>query len=510
MALAALPSELILRIADFLSVPELSALILCSNRLATLLTPWFYDDVFLFEAVWNNGLDTPGQRYHHPDHYPEKMKLIDRLFKCAACWKSARILAYFSSFALQRVTEKRYVWYWMHRRFLGWDRTHPPEDLLSNLCRVGSKEILKVFLDRGLDIRLFEHSEDGYTTPLNLVAFGGHLDLLQLLLERGVNLFVTDTSGCGALYWVVSEREPSRECHAVALFILSRYDAGVLPLIDKPGPGEVLSLFQRIAGQDGAIQVIESMIAKGANVSESNYLERALYEALSPEDESVAQLLLDHILLVQKSADPVVPWNGTNHLAQAVHWNRQSVVQRLLKEAEAGSIAVDPNKHFVLHDLVTKSAFGVPELETVKKLIDMGASVNTKRQQSRSKFEDDDFGFPHWRPSRSVLDLAIRHFRGEQGPRLEMVKVILRLTDDLTFVDENNGNTLLHLVAKQKSQSPEAAGAAEIMQLLISRGLDVNARNDWGKTPLHCAAASLYKVKVMKVLIENGAEVDAT
>ena len=44
--------------------------------------------------------------------------------------------------------------------------------------------------------------------------------------------------------------------------------------------------------------------------------------------------------------------------------------------------------------------------------------------------------------------------------------------------------------------------------MLIQAGADVNAREDCGYTPLHCACASGDSAMV-KLLIENGADVNA-
>jgi ankyrin repeat protein len=91
-----------------------------------------------------------------------------------------------------------------------------------------------------------------------------------------------------------------------------------------------------------------------------------------------------------------------------------------------------------------------------------------------------------------------------------MVKFILSLTEDVSFRDHDD-NTSLHLVTVQKPHSVEAAGdVAEVIHPLVSRGIDVNARNRWGKAPIHYAARCGNKVEALKALIANGAEVDTT
>lgn len=50
-----------------------------------------------------------------------------------------------------------------------------------------------------------------------------------------------------------------------------------------------------------------------------------------------------------------------------------------------------------------------------------------------------------------------------------------------------------------------ANSRADIIQLLIDQGADVNVRDGKGKTPLHCAAVTA-NLECMRTLLENGAD----
>ena len=80
------------------------------------------------------------------------------------------------------------------------------------------------------------------------------------------------------------------------------------------------------------------------------------------------------------------------------------------------------------------------------------------------------------------------------------VKLLLRIGFDANARNEY-GRTPLHFVSG-------CCGNAEIAKLLIEAGADVNARDRGGKTPLHWAA-SFRKVGIVKVFIEAGAYVCA-
>lgn len=60
------------------------------------------------------------------------------------------------------------------------------------------------------------------------------------------------------------------------------------------------------------------------------------------------------------------------------------------------------------------------------------------------------------------------------------------------------GTTVLHLASK--------AGHLEMVRLLILEGADLNARNEDGITPLHCAVTRECNYDVARMLIENGAD----
>jgi len=78
------------------------------------------------------------------------------------------------------------------------------------------------------------------------------------------------------------------------------------------------------------------------------------------------------------------------------------------------------------------------------------------------------------------------------------------------------------LVGCGESQPPEppdislhkAAGAAgrkgniEAVKQHLAAGADVNAKDDWGMTPLHCTAINNRK-EIAELLIANGADVNA-
>jgi len=69
-------------------------------------------------------------------------------------------------------------------------------------------------------------------------------------------------------------------------------------------------------------------------------------------------------------------------------------------------------------------------------------------------------------------------------------------------VDVNSKTFRMRLTALHRAAGN---GHADIVELLLEKGADVNIRNEGGSTPLHWAARNGH-TKVMKILLENGAD----
>ena len=79
------------------------------------------------------------------------------------------------------------------------------------------------------------------------------------------------------------------------------------------------------------------------------------------------------------------------------------------------------------------------------------------------------------------------------------LELLLTLRPDLVR-DTSRGETLLHAAARQ--------GREPAARLLISRGADVNARDQSSRTPLHCAAQNA-RTEIAALLLRNGGDIDA-
>jgi hypothetical protein len=94
---------------------------------------------------------------------------------------------------------------------------------------------------------------------------------------------------------------------------------------------------------------------------------------------------------------------------------------------------------------------------------------------------------------------------------VEMVQVLLNLGADVN-IRNNDSRTPLNYIPEGPSGYSEAPNypqsLANVARLLLDRGADINARDNEGRTPLH-TTTNLRRIEVIPVLLERGANVGA-
>ena len=84
--------------------------------------------------------------------------------------------------------------------------------------------------------------------------------------------------------------------------------------------------------------------------------------------------------------------------------------------------------------------------------------------------------------------------------KYETIKTLLEHGAKVNHKEDGDGGTALHYAAMYSGK--------EVINLLISYGADVNARDEHQSTPLH-QAAMLNNIEAAKALVENGADIFA-
>jgi len=135
-------------------------------------------------------------------------------------------------------------------------------------------------------------------------------------------------------------------------------------------------------------------------------------------------------------------------------------------------------------------AVGCGNVELVKVLISNGTNVN-------AQWGDD---------GTAPLHIVVRNNSSKAKPaEIEIVKYLILQGKADVNIKETDGMTPLHVAA--------CSGNMDFVEILISNGADINAKNIYGIangiTPLHCATGVGESVELAKFLISKGADVNA-
>jgi len=365
----------------------------------------------------------------------------------------------------------------------------------------GQKDTVKFFLSIGFD-----------TSSLHMAACAGDLSHVKKLVAEGTKVDQKDEKGWIALLWAASAGQTK-----VAKFLI---DNGAAISADD-GHGQTL-LHQ--AALTNAVKLADLLIAKGADVNAKSTTARfyggtPLHLACGRGNKEVAELL------IAKGAEINVRggMRGVSPLSLAARYGQKDIVELLIsKGAEVNaSNALLSAARMEYTELVklwiakganvnAKDAQGSTALheassngnqELAKILISAGADVNVSNNLSRTPLD-----LAEKNRHTEIIELLKKHGGKKGTPTLlgavdagdiELVQSLISKGADVN-VKNNRGETLLHLVKR---------GHRDIAELLIVKGADVNARDNAGNTPL-ITPFGMPK-DVAELLIAKGADVNA-
>ncbi len=184
-------------------------------------------------------------------------------------------------------------------------------------CRVGNHEVARRLLELGVDVNdvMKPHNDPAGRTPLMDAAIGGHIQLLQLLVEEGAQLNARDEAGNTAVWWANSDE--------VREFLIQQLDESPL----DTSPGQLVA-----AVREGRHDHIQSLLDAGVSVDDVDARgETALMAAVSQLDLKMARLLI-------KAGADVNYRSERGFLPLTSHPNMKTRMAKLLLENGA-----DPN-----------------------------------------------------------------------------------------------------------------------------------------------------------------------
>jgi ankyrin repeat protein len=335
-------------------------------------------------------------------------------------------------------------------------------------ARTGNLATMKVLLDRGADVNAKEPTRG--TTALMWAAAQKHSAAVQVLVDRGADVSAISSPAWQerpVTYAKASDPRPSRKRG------LFGNQVGPRNFRETRGGGLTALVY---AARENDLESVRVLLAAGADVNQvTNYGWSPLLVATQNRYYQLASFLLD------RGANP--------NLANKGAWSPLY-------------IAVD-NRNIEGGDYPVRKA-DMDTLDFIKKLIDKGADVNWRVQESTwfrtvftSQWVHETGATAFWRASQSS-DLAVMKVLLEHGADPNIATTI-----GVTPLQVAAGIGWVEGVTYEWSKEANV----ETVKLLLSLGNDPNAQAETGRTALH-GAGHKGRAEVIQILVDAGARLD--
>ncbi|KAJ5975033.1 ankyrin repeat domain-containing protein 44 [Penicillium waksmanii] len=348
------------------------------------------------------------------------------------------------------------------------------------------------------------------TTALHLAAYGGHFEVVKLLIHAGADVFAFDFPGLTALHWAAYKGHQD----IVALLLENGANPSSLPyhLMDTLGDptakgsfwtggadlhmeglGTPHTALEAAAGR-GNGESIKLLRNSGAHASQ-----RALNLAVSSAHTEAARILLD-AGVTASLPDP----SGLLPLNRAASLGHETIV-RLLLEARADINLVDVTGESALHLAASGGHSSVVQL-----LINAGASTTSLDERGMTPLHHASQGgnlravqllLDHNSISESHQDfnqLTALHSAANCG-NVEAFSELLDAFENADALATSAPMPIFHLSFGQVVERKQIVhtgpllhhaaygGSQQILSILLEREVDITAIDDHGMTALHWA-----------------------
>jgi len=198
---------------------------------------------------------------------------------------------------------------------------------------------------------------------------------------------------------------------------------------------------------------------------------------------------------------------ASNDFLLALRNNDYSQVKRLLEQGENPN-ALDANGYPVISSVLVKKD------EIFKLLLDYGADPNVRLGPNRQSL------------LLSITNIDLLNYSLEKGANpnaynvygsilqryamdlnFEFVSSLVKYGADIEYLDRDGNSILMLMLSKQLYFSEiRAENMLRIMELLLSKGADLNIKNGNGATALSLAISNNYSDEILDLLVRYGAK----
>ena len=367
----------------------------------------------------------------------------------------------------------------------------------------GAKECFLFLMRNGIQI---ENIDDESRSAIHFACAGGNYNMVHMLIEDFNQFYCIDALGRNPLHYsseydhikisklLIEKWKSKQSGNLEASVLINKKDIfGITPfhLSVENGNEEFFDYFIsnganvniadsdgctsiHIAAKVGSINLISKLIQNGAKVSKKSKNGRTIFHyAVFCK---ISSIFNDLLLLCGHDYINTPDRFGRIPLHYACEQGVISVVHELLK------LHSDVRKRDV--DMMMPIHFAAlnGNVDIMQLLINYGSPVYVK---------DDNL--------RNPLHLAC-----ESGS-YSAVRYLCNKFKNIIKEETKYGSTPLHSVVENENSTDNE----ELVRFLISKGLDVDKKNIFGQTPLHCATQNKLN-KTVGVFIESGANLNLT
>lgn len=374
------------------------------------------------------------------------------------------------------------------------------------------------------------HSRQSDFTPLIRAALDGYAEIVKLLVsvpQLEINKTCSEPAGTTALMYTASEGElecakillsqPSIEIDlqdergATALIYAAEngYTDIVEVLLERDADTEALEVGTRgtalmRAIDYNAIPTVKLLLQNGANVHHKDCFDRGMLHGAACNGRSeIIEILLEFDPTLDINMQDV---NGKTTLHDVARLGNENTAKVLLDHG------ADPT----IKDKFGRTPIRIAREVNHSEVLQLLRDARRQREEKKRHGGDEPDLLPPKRTDTGTIILPPRRTNTELSVDNEPLalwalayadltdEVTERLSEDLdediNGKDPDMGETALHHSVSNNNE--------EVIRQLISRGADLNATNNYGRTPLHLAALYVCH-EAGVILLDAGANIDA-
>lgn len=338
----------------------------------------------------------------------------------------------------------------------------PPHDQLASIEEAGiqgsydAEAIMRDF-SPNMDV---DRVSDNNETALTLAAAGGHNDIVQLFIDRKADIEHKDKKGQTPLLLA------SYQGHSSTVKILLDSGADIEAQSDRTKDTALA-----VACSAGRLEVVEILVARNANLEHRNLSDYTpLSLAASAGHVDIIRLLLDHGADINSRSGSKL---GISPLMLASMNGHVQAVHILLDRGSDVNAQIETNRNTAL----TLACFqGKHEVVTL--LLDRKANLEHRAKTGLTPLMEAASG-GHYEVGRLLLD----HDADVNAPPVPSSK-----------------DTALTIAADK--------GHAKFVELLVSKGADIEVKNKKGNSPLWLACHGGH-LDVIRIMVESSVDVNS-